>query len=492
MPRSRTAEPLLAVFAVTAPLGIPKEGEVKMASAPDSSKGKSTHTKLIIGIALAAAVLAVGAVALLVNILERKQEARNPFYRIVALTDETDDPALWGKNFPLQYDGYLRTVDQVRTRFGGSEAVPKTPTQVDPRSIVAQSKLEQDPRLKAMWAGYAFAKDFREERGHAHMLDDQTYTERQVAAKQPGTCLHCHASVYVPYKKAGGGDLIKGFEIFNQMPFAEARKRVNHPVSCIDCHAPDTMQLRITRPGFIEGIRSLKAAQGTKDYDVNVQATRQEMRSFVCGQCHVEYYFKGAEKRLVYPWAKGIKVDDIFAYYEEEKFRDWTHAESGAPALKAQHPEFELWSQGIHARSGVACADCHMPYKREGALKISDHHVRSPLLNINRACQTCHRIPESELKARVENIQENTFRLRNLAMDALIELIQDLKQAKAAGRNDKQLDPARNFQRKAQFYLDFVEAENSTGFHAPQESARILGESIDASRKGQIALRDGR
>jgi nitrite reductase (cytochrome c-552) len=276
------------------------------------------------------------------------------------------------------------------------------------------------------------------------------------------------------------------------MPFAEARKRVNHPVSCIDCHAPDTMQLRITRPGFIEGIRSLKAAQGTKDYDVNVQATRQEMRSFVCGQCHVEYYFKGSEKRLVYPWAKGIKVDDIFAYYEEEKFRDWTHAESGAPALKAQHPEFELWSQGIHARSGVACADCHMPYKREGALKISDHHVRSPLLNINRACQTCHRIPESELKARVENIQERTFRLRNLAMDALIELIEDLKQAKAAARNDKQLDPARNFQRKAQFYLDFVEAENSTGFHAPQESARILGESIDASRKGQIALRDGR
>jgi nitrite reductase (cytochrome c-552) len=216
------------------------------------------------------------------------------------------------------------------------------------------------------------------------------------------------------------------------------------------------------------------------------------MRSFVCAQCHVEYYFKGAEKRLVFPWAKGIKVEEILAYYDDEKFKDWTHAESGAPALKAQHPEFELWSQGVHALSGVACADCHMPYKREGALKVSDHHVRSPLLNISRACQTCHRIPEEELKARVESIQQRTFRLRNLAMDALMDLINDIKQAKASGYDDAQLDPARNFQRRAQFYLDFVEAENSTGFHAPQEAARIFGESIDASRRGQIALRDDR
>ena len=462
-----------------------------MASTPDSGNGKPKQAKLFIGVALGAAVLAVAAVALLINIFEHKQEAKNPFYRVVQLTDETEDPAIWGKNFPFQYDGYMRTVDQVRTRFGGSEAVPRTPSQADPRSVVAQSKLEADPRLKIMWAGYAFAKDFREERGHAHMLDDQTYTERQIAAKQPGTCLHCHASLYVPYKKLGGGDLIKGFEKMNQMPFAEARKLVTHSVACIDCHAPDTMQLRITRPGFIEGMRSFKASQGIKDYDVNTSATRQEMRSFVCGQCHVEYYFKGPEKRLVYPWAKGLNVDNILAYYDEQNFKDWSHADSGAPTLKAQHPEFEMWNMGIHARSGVACADCHMPYKREGALKISDHHVRSPLLNINRACQTCHKIPEEELKARVETIQQRTYSLRNLAMDALIDLITDLKQAKADGKDDKQLDRPRNAQRRAQFLLDFVEAENSTGFHAPQEAARILGESIDASRKGQIALRNG-
>jgi nitrite reductase (cytochrome c-552) len=441
-------------------------------------------------IAATAAVLAAGGAALLINIFERKQEAKNPFYRVVELDDQTSDPALWGKNFPLQYDAYRRTVDQQRTRFGGSEAVPRTPTQVDPRSVVAQSRLEEDPRLKAMWAGYAFAKDFREDRGHAYMIEDQTFTERQAVVQQPGTCLHCHASVYAVYKQLGQGDLFKGFERMNQMVFSEARKLVTHPVACIDCHDPGTMQLRVTRPGFIEGMKALKEAQGLKDYDVNKLATRQEMRAYVCGQCHVEYYFTGTEKRLVYPWAKGLRVDNILAYYDDLGFKDWTHADSNAPLLKAQHPEFELWNQGIHARSGVACADCHMPYKREGALKISDHHVRSPLLNINLACQTCHRWAETEIKARAETIQGRTFALRNLAMEALVELINDIKAERASGKTDAELETAQDFQRRAQFFLDFIEAENSMGFHAPQEAARILGTSIDFSRRGQVSLRD--
>jgi nitrite reductase (cytochrome c-552) len=453
-------------------------------SPPNERRGKRRPI-LFAAMILVAALVAIGGMALLVNIMERKQEAKNPFYRVVELTDDVEEAAVWGKNFPLQYDDYQRTVDQVRTRFGGSDAVPRTPTQADPRSIVAQSRLEEDPRLKLMWAGYAFARDFREDRGHAFMLQDQTYTERQTAAKQPGTCLHCHASVYVPYKRLGNANLIAGFEKMNAMPFTEARKLVQHPVTCVDCHEAATMRLRVTRPGFMEGIRALKAGQGTNDYDVNKSATRQEMRSYVCAQCHVEYYFKGAEKRLAYPWQKGLKVEEIFAYYDEVQHKDWEHAETGAAVLKAQHPEFELWNQGIHARSGVTCADCHMPYKRVGAHKISDHHVRSPLLNINRSCQTCHKWPEEELRGRVRTIQERTFALRNVALDALVDLIRDIK----ANPNGGDIEKARQFQRKAQFYVDFIEAENSMGFHAPQEAARILAESIDASRRGQIAIR---
>jgi nitrite reductase (cytochrome c-552) len=439
-------------------------------------------------VAIIAALGAVAAAALLVNVFQRQQEARNPFYRVVDLNDDTVDPAVWGKNFPLQYDGYKRTVDQVRTRYGGSEAIPRTPSATDPRATVAQSRLEEDPRLMTMWAGYAFAKDFREERGHAYMLEDQTYTERQAVVQQPGTCMHCHASVYVPYKKLGGGDLIKGFEAMNHMKYQEARKLVEHPVACIDCHDPTSMQLRVTRPGFLEGIQKVKAAQGITNYDVNRDATRQEMRAYVCGQCHVEYYFKGAEKRLTYPWDKGLRADEILAYYEESGFKDWTHAETGAPTLNAQHPEFEMWSQGIHARSGVACADCHMPYQREGAMKISDHHVQSPLLNVNRACQTCHRWTEEELRARVHTIQDRTYQVRNLAMDGLMALIADIKAARGRGASDADLERARNHQRRAQFLLDFIEAENSMGFHADQEAVRVLALSMDETRRGQATV----
>lgn len=440
--------------------------------------------------AICAAVAAAGALALLMNIFERKQEAKVPFFKVVEITDDTTDPAVWGKNFPLQYDSYRRTVDQIRTRYGGSDALPRTPTATDPRTIVTQSKIDEDPRLKKMWAGYAFAVDFREERGHAYMLDDQTFTGRQHAAKQPGACLNCHASMVTAYRKAGDGDAVKGFENICAMPYADATKLVTHPVACIDCHDPSTMALRVTRPAFMEGMRNLKAAQGVKDYDVNRDATRQEMRSYVCGQCHVEYYFKGAEKRLTFPWHNGQKVEQILAYYDTAGFKDWAHKETGAPTLKAQHPEFEVWNQGIHARSGVACADCHMPYMREGAHKVSSHHVRSPLLDINRSCQTCHKWSEAELKERVETIQTRFHNLRNVAIDALMDLIDDIKSAQAAGATDTQLAAARDFQRKAQFYFDFVEAENSTGFHAPDETMRILGESIDFSRRGQKALRD--
>jgi len=217
------------------------------------------------------------------------------------------------------------------------------------------------------------------------------------------------------------------------------------------------------------------------------------MRSLVCGQCHVEYYC-GPKTTLFYPWNNGLKVEQIEAYYEGYKFADghrffdWKHAESGAEVLKAQHPEFEIWSQGIHARSGVACADCHMAYMREGAIKISDHWVRSPLLNIANACQVCHRFPEEEIKARADIIQDRNHDLLIRAEDAIVDLIQAIAAAQKSGSSEDALKTARDLQRKAQWRVDFINAENSMGFHAPQEAARILGEAIDFARQGQIKM----
>lgn len=422
-------------------------------------------------------------ILLVLNILERKTEGKFRVYNLKKINHLEDDPAVWGVNYPYQYEDYLKNVDQVRTRYGGSEAVKRKASSSDPRNIVSQDKLKLDERFLIMWSGYAFSKDFREERGHAYMLIDQIHTKRQDVG-QPGTCINCHASTYVAMMKLGNGDINKGFHALNKLPYFDAVKNVKHPVSCIDCHDPENMGLRVTRPAFITGIKKYKEFLGVKNYDVNKMATRQEMKTYACAQCHVEYYFKGKDKVLTYPWSKGLKADNILDYYNENKFKDWTHKLSKANVLKAQHPEFETYSQGIHAKSGVSCVDCHMPYKKVGAIKITDHHVNSPILKTNRACMTCHNIPENKLVERVNEIQENNQEMKDFVFDALVSYIKKLEKNSAHSK----IGEMRILQREAQFLFDFVEAENSNGFHAPQESARILLKSLNLIKKGEELL----
>src|SRR5262244_4347435 len=451
-----------------------------------SGRGTMMRWRLVVAGFVGVAGVTVLLVALLTNIFERKQEARQPFVRLVEVTEETADPKVWGQNWPLEYDSYLKTSLPTATKYGGrglgaSDGGP------------AEQKLDKEPWLRRIFAGYAFALDYRDRRGHFYGLFDQEQTRRVTEKQQPGACLQCHAANLALYRFVGKGDVQKGFEQVSGMPYAEARNLkddkgqplIQHSLSCVDCHDPKTMAVRVTRPGFIAGIKALKAKQGIPDYDPNRDATRQEMRSFVCGQCHVEYYFKGPGKVVTYPWANGLKVEEIEAYYDKEGFTDWVHAETGTKVLKAQHPEFEVWSQGIHARAGVACADCHMPYERVGALKVSDHWVRSPLLNINRACQPCHVVAEKELEARVLNIQDRHHELLERAARATTDMLDAIVAAKTAGALEGDLQPAHALHRKAQWRLDFVAAENSMGFHAPQELARVLGEAIDYARQGQ-------
>lgn len=453
----------------------------------------------LIGVTAIGTALVTG---LLVNIFERKNEARNPYVRLVEVTEDETDPEKWGVNWPREYDSYKKTAITTRTRFGGhggSEAMPA-------------EKIERDPWLKRMFLGYAFSIDYRDRRGHAYMLEDQEKTQR-LTKPQSGSCLHCHASIMPLYRKLGNGDAMKGFEESYKYSYQEVNKMLYdtghaHPVSCVDCHDPKTMQLRVTRPGFINGIQRLadssepvphlpsieqwRKGDRKQKYDPNREASRTEMRAMACGQCHVEYYC-GDKQPLTFPWGNGLKVEQIEAFWNDSKFPDgkqfydFAHTESGAKVLKAQHPEFEMWSQGIHARSGVACADCHMPYMRDGATKVSDHWVRSPLLNISRACQTCHKFSEEEIKARVDAIQDRNHELLQRAATALMDQLDAIQKAKEEGASDDQLKVAHDFQRKAQWRLDFVAAENSMGFHAPQEAARILGEAADYARQGQVA-----
>lgn len=455
----------------------------------------------LLGVMIAVVLLAtVGITALLLNISERKRESNIRYVRLAEVTEDDTDPEKWGVNWPRQYDAYKKTALATRTRFGGhggSEALP-------------EEKIERDPWLKRMFLGYAFSIDYRDRRGHAYMLSDQENTLRQTKP-QSGSCLHCHASIMPLYRKLGNGDALEGMNKTHNIPYKELNAMLHdmghgHPVSCVDCHDPETMQLRVTRPAFIQGIQRLAASEAevpaipsietwrktgrTSEYDPNNDASRNEMRSFVCGQCHVEYYCS-SDFPLTFPWSKGLKMENLEEEWNAtklssgERFYDYKHKETGAEILKAQHPEFELWSQGVHARSGVSCSDCHMPYQRDGASKVSDHWVRSPLLNIHSACQTCHRVPEKELLARVDIIQETNHELLQKGGAALMDLLDAVLSAREAGVSEESLKDALELQRKAQWRLDYIAAENSMGFHAPQEAARILGEAIDFARQGQ-------
>lgn len=418
--------------------------------------------------AFGAAVAAVvfGLLALLVSIFEHKQEARSAYVRVAEIRPDEPDPAEWGKNFPSEYDALKRTMRTSELmaysqfgRYGGSESF---------------SKLEREPDLVRLFAGYPFSVEYREERGHLRSLEDMLAT-RRLGDNKPGTCMTCKSS-QVP-------GIIRdiGPENFYATPVKDllARFNIRFSIACADCHEARTQSLRVARPALGEAL----AARGL---DLGA-ATHAEMRSYACAQCHAEYYFRGPGKYLVFPWAKGLRIEDIESYYDSISFKDWEHAETKAPLVKMQHPDYELWSTGIHARSGVSCPDCHMPYKKEGAMKVTDHWIRTPLANPTNACAGCHRLPETELRSRVIEIQDRTWELMGRAERAIIGLQDSIVAAMKDGVPDGGLAEARALHRRAFIRWDFMSAENSMGFHSPQEAARILGDAIDLARQGEIS-----
>ena len=422
--------------------------------------------KSILLLVLAVIVVTVAVTALLVNIFEHKQEEKTSYFRVAAIPDLEPDPAVWGRNFPAQYEAYGKTMHTGEMiqysrygRFGGSEA---------------SSKLDRYSDTRRLFAGYAFAIEYNEERGHLRAVEDARNSKR-LGDKKPGACMTCKSSQVPGIMKEIGPDAFyaKGF---NQLI---ADHGIRHAIACADCHDAATMSLTISRPAFRE-------AMGRRGVNL-AEASLQQMRTYVCAQCHVEYYFKGTEKYLTFPWENGLTVENIEAYYDGIGFQDWTHAESGAAMVKIQHPEFELWSTGIHARAGVACADCHMPYMRQGAVKITDHWIRTPLAAPETACAGCHPLAGEELRGRVLEIQDRTYHLMQKSEKAIIAALDAIREALGKGASAAALDSARDLHRRASLRWDFISAENSMGFHSPQESVRILGDAVDLARQAQIA-----
>ncbi len=513
---------------------------------------------VIIGIALVMLATSIGG--------KKAEELAVSPKSVVELSDDNPTFDFWGKNYPDYLDMYLIVEKEKpkETEFGGN---------------LAYSKLIRYPQLTQLWAGYPFSIDANEERGHFWIQVDQMDTARNNKdflnshgfagfGGQPTACMNCHSG-WTPWllKNTAKGDWVafnstKYWTMIKTVPavngIAENSKEHSGPhggkrmgVTCADCHNPTDMSLRISRPGLIN---SLVLRGYEKDPAQGVKADRNEMRTLVCAQCHVEYYFKptgtkvkvmgesiaqdsskkwwnGTQKtydefdswrdgnkpteievdglELIYPWSawekgKPFRIEMFDEHYDKARnleggkaFKfDWSHKITKAPMLKIQHPEYEMYSGSVHAANGVSCADCHMPYIRKGAKKVTQHNITSPLFDVNSSCKTCHNQSEEYLKAQIADIQKSVaFDLRS-AEYATVSLIWDIKKIRdelgKQGKNDEQINAilkdVLELHRRGQMRGDFVGAENSTGFHNPREASRMLLQAVEMARKGQTEL----
>ena len=400
------------------------------------------------------------------SIVERRAEA------IFAYTPQVEheqwEPRLevWGMNFPRQYETYKQTADTTfKSKYYGAQKI---------------DMLAEYPELVVLWAGYAFSMDYSQGRGHMHAVDDVRQSLRIGSpmkagdGPQPGTCWTCKSPDVPRLMKE------MGIAEFYSSTVSALGSEVVNPIGCADCHDAKTMQLQITRPGLIEAFQR----QG-KDV---AKATHQEMRSLVCAQCHVEYYFKGEGKYLTFPWDKGFSMENMEAYYDEIKFSDWTHKLSRAPMIKAQHPDYEIFRFGVHYDRGVSCADCHMPYKSQGGVKFTNHHIQSPLNDVANTCGVCHREDAQKMVQNVYQRQDALHQTRTLLEEVLAKAHIEAKFAWDKGAKENQMEKALKLIRGAQWRWDYVAASHGASFHAPFESARVIGLGLEKAQEARLEI----
>ena len=404
------------------------------------------------------------------SIVQRRAEASFAYAPKNEFSQFEPRSVVWGENFPRQYQSYLRTADTSFASLHGGSAM--------------RDMLEEDPRLVVLWAGYSFSKEYNQGRGHQHALADIHTILRTGGpglgkpSPQPNTCWTCK-SPDVPRLMNE-----RGIAEFYRGSWDTKGTEVTNTIGCGDCHDAKTMNLRISRPALVE-------AYERQGLDITL-ASHQEMRSLVCAQCHVEYYFNKKKIEgvdyLTFPWDKGISVDSMEAYYDQYGFTDWVHGISKAPMLKAQHPDHELFQMGTHASRGVACADCHMPYKSEGSQKFTDHQAQSPLNNVANSCQVCHREETDKLVRDVYDRQNKLAENRNKLEILLVRAHVEAGKAWELGADEQQMKSILQLIRRAQWRWDFVAASHGGSFHAPVESARIIAAGIDQAGSARVEL----
>lgn len=402
------------------------------------------------------------------SLLERRAEVASVFNnRRTPMTDSiVAQNEKFAKDFPLEYETWAMTEDTTfESKWNGSQE---------------KDLLEAHPAIVINWAGYAFSKAYNTPRGHRHCNEDLRKILRTGSPGidgaddlQPGTCWTCKGTDVPRLMRE------KGLENFYGAKWSDWGGEVMNTVGCSDCHDARTMELKPARPALYEAW-----ARAGKDVR---KASHQEMRSLVCAQCHTEYYFeKDNHQYLKFPQDKGLTCEDAEAYYDSLGFYDYVHPLSKAKILKAQHPGYEMFKQGIHGKRGLSCADCHMPYMQKGGIKYTDHHIMSPLANINRTCQTCHRQSEETLRKNVEDLQDKVY---HYAAKLTTELANAHLMAEFAwkhGAQEDQMKRCLDDLRKSQWRWDYALASHGAAFHATDEVLRLLADAMMYAKDAQL------
>ena len=415
----------------------------------------------------AISLIAIGLMTALLASINEKKEEKQQLQQVPKIDRWETKNEEFRKFYPREYDSWKKT---------------KESDQID-------DMLAKYPELVVLWAGYPFSKDYNAPRGHFYAIEDNRNTLRTGAPTDansgplPTACWTCK-SPDVPriMKKDGDEEYFTG-------KWAKYGSDIINPVGCVDCHNPETMELQVNRNYLNDALK----AQGSKVTLEN--ATQQDMRSLVCAQCHVEYYFKKTPVKdgktaavVTLPWKNGTNVDDMEKYYDGIEFSDYVHQISKAPIIKAQHPEYETWQTGAHGKNNVSCADCHMPYVQEGGIKYTDHKIGSPLEHMDKTCMNCHRTDEKSL---LDNIKLKKDRKDELAKKALVQLsAAHLEAGKAweVGATEAEMKSILTDIRHSQWRLDYAIASHGAFYHAPEETLRTLGTALEKAGNARIEL----
>lgn len=429
------------------------------------------YTLLLIG-----SLVAIISMSLLANSINTKESERKAINGNTMDIEKPAQSSEWQRYFPRQHDSWKKTKNDA----------------------VLEDMVEKWPQLAIVWAGYPFAKDYNAPRGHYYAIQDNINSLRPGSPKNatdgplPTACWTCKSPDVVRLMEE------KGDLEYYTGKWAKYGSEVVNSIGCLDCHNPKTGALSVKRQYLDKGL----VAAGLPDFE---SSTHQEKRNLVCAQCHVEYHFmptkwndKGADKTamvVTLPWKHGLDEVGMEKYYndannfpDKQPFKDYVNALSKTPIIKAQHPDYEIYKTGIHGKKGISCADCHMPYTQEGAVKYSDHAVGNPLDTMDRSCMTCHRESEVKLKAIVKEKYDRKEVLFDTAVTNLAKAHLEAKKAWEVGASADEMAPVLADIRSGQWKWDYVVASHGGFFHAPEESLKILAESNDLAQNARLKL----